>query len=454
MIDTKKITLRKMKTKFAVLALGLIIITSGLRAQNSDKFGSDRAACTRNYSIYKEFFKQKSYSDALPAWNKTIEICPMFNRGLWSDGEKMFKQRIEETEDQIRKEELIDSLLWIYDSRIKYFGTDPRYPEGYILGNKGIAILKYRPSEVQLGYSTLAKSIELQKTKTYAAILLTYMQASRQLFNDGFIDAEKVLADYETVMSITDEVLSKTPDDADFQTAKDNIELHFTKSGAADCEALTNLYTKQFEENKNDAVWLKKITNQLRRAGCSDGQLFYDAAEALFVLNPDSDAAHNLAAMFLNQQDFDQAKEYLEKSIELGQDSEELADMYYELALLNYSQFKDYQTSRTLARKAIELRPNWGNPYILIGQVYVASRESTFSDPFDRSTVFWVAVDQFIMAKNKDPEAKAKANDLINQFSKYFPNNEVVFFHTLKEGDPYKVEGWINENTTVRSSKL
>jgi tetratricopeptide (TPR) repeat protein len=118
------------------------------------------------------------------------------------------------------------------------------------------------------------------------------------------------------------------------------------------------------------------------------------------------------------------------------------------------TQRKDYKKARTLARKALEVRPNWGNPYILIGQAYVASRETAFSDPFDRSTVFWAAVDQFIKAKNKDPEAKSKANGLINQYSKYFPNNEVVFFHTLKEGDSYKVGGWINENTTVRSSKL
>jgi tetratricopeptide (TPR) repeat protein len=443
-----------MKTRFAVLALGMIMITGGLKAQNSDKFGSDPDACKRNYSIYKEFYKQRNYKDALPAWNKTIEICPQFTRGLWSDGEKIFKTRIEETEDQVKKEELIDSLMWIYDERIKYFGNDPRYPEGYILGNKGISLLRYRQSEVQKGYEILGKSIELQGSATAAPILLTYMQVSRQLFIDGFIDAGAVLKDYEKVMTIVDEVLSKTPNDADFQQAKEGIEMYFSNSGAADCEALSNLYQPQLEENKTNEEWLRKITKQLRKAGCSDGQLFYDASEALFVLNPDADAAHNLAAMFLNQQDYEQAKLYLEKSIELGQESEELADMYYELAQLNYGHFKDYQTARNQARKAIEIRPNWGEPHILIGKIYIASREQVFDDPFDRSTVFWAAVDQFIIAKNKDPEVAAEANDLIGQFSKYFPNNEVVFFHTLKEGDAYKVGGWINENTTVRSSKL
>lgn len=443
-----------MKTKFAVLALGMIMITGGLLAQNSDKFGSDPSTCQRNYSIYKEFYKQDNYKDALPAWYKTIAICPKFTRGLWADGEKMFKTRIEETEDQVLKEKLIDSLMWVYDQRIEYFGNDPRYPEGYILGNKGISLLKYRNSEVQAGYDILGKSIELQKSQTSAAILLTYMMVSRQLFLDGFLDAEVVLNDYMKVMGIVDEVLAKDPTEPDYLMAKEGIETHFTKSGAADCDALTSLYRQQFEENKENLDWLKKITKQLRKAGCSDGQLFYDASEALFVLNPDSDAAHNLAAMFLNQQEYDQSKEYLEKAIELGQESDELADMYYELALLNFSYFKDYQEARRLARKAMEIRPDWGKPNILIGKIYITVRDQVFEDSFDRSTVFWVAVDQFITAKNKDPEVSSEANDLINQFTKYFPNNEVVFFHTLKEGDPYKVGGWINENTIVRSSKL
>jgi len=43
---------------------------------------------------------------------------------------------------------------------------------------------------------------------------------------------------------------------------------------------------------------------------------------------------------------------------------------------------------------------------------------------------------------------------LIKQYVKHFPNNEIVFFHTLKEGDKYTVGGWINERTTIRTNKL
>jgi hypothetical protein len=62
-------------------------------------------------------------------------------------------------------------------------------------------------------------------------------------------------------------------------------------------------------------------------------------------------------------------------------------------------------------------------------------------------------VDKFIQAKMVDPEQSKKANDLINQYSQYFPINEDVFMWTLEDGKKYTVGGWINEQTIVRSRK-
>ncbi len=198
---------------------------------------------------------------------------------------------------------------------------------------------------------------------------------------------------------------------------------------------------------------MKKISSQLRRAGCSDANLYVATSEALYALNPDADAGHNLAVMFMKQEDFDKAAEYLERAIEIGQESEELADMYFELALINFNNYKEYRTARQLALQAVEVRPNWGDPYLLIGQIYIAAREDIFQEDFDQSTVFWAAIDKFAKAKSVDPEVADKANDMIRQYSKYFPSSETAFYYALKEGDTYKVGGWINETTTVRFSK-
>jgi tetratricopeptide (TPR) repeat protein len=158
--------------------------------------------------------------------------------------------------------------------------------------------------------------------------------------------------------------------------------------------------------------------------------------------------------MYLRKEETDKAAEYLQKGIDIGQQSEELADMYYELAQLTYSRLKNYQKANSLCQKAIQARPNWGKPYLLIGQIYIAARQDVFSDPWDQATVFWIAVDKFIKAKAVDPEVADEANNLINTYSEYFPNNEMVFFRTMRDGDNYTVGGWFNETTKVRSKKL
>ncbi len=441
-----------MKTKFVAFAIGMMFAAGVVMAQD-DKFGSDPDLCRRSYTLYKEFHRQKNYSDALPHWNTTISVCPKFSYSIWSDGEKMFIDRIEETEDLVEREILIDSLLWVYDKRIEHFGTNPRYPEGYILGNKGVAQLKYRKGDIQAGYETLKKSIELTGKAAKPPVVLTYMGASRQLFVDGLIDASQVLLDYELVMDVVDANLKDKPGDVIFNKAKTGIETHFTKSGAADCDALVALYEPLLEENLGNEDWLKKISRQLRKAGCVDSELFVLTSEALYAVNPDADAGHNLAVMFMRQEEFDKAADYLEKAIAIGQDSDELADMYYELAYITFNHYKELRASRQLALQAIEARPNWGDPYILIAQIYILAREEVYTDDFDRSTVFWAVIDKFTEAKRVDPEVAGKANDMIRKYSKFFPSNEVIFFHTMKEGDSHKIGGWINETTTVRARK-
>lgn len=439
---------------FALAAVGWMMIGAGLQAQEASKMGSDPDACTRNYSLYREFYKQENYADAIPWWQKTIAICPKYSKNLWIHGETMYKTKLEKESDPKKQAVLFDSLMWVYDQRILNFGDDPRTPEGYVLGQKGISILKYKKEDYLNAYEVLKKSIGLMGSQSSAPVILTYMQSSRQLFIDGTIDAGQVLTDYETTMEIAEANLKLTPDDDGFITAKEGIESYFSNSGAASCEALTKLYGPKLGALKDDPEWLKKVTKQLKKAGCTDIQLFSDASEALFSVEPSAEAAHNIAALFMRREQFDRASEYLQKAIDIGANSAELPDMYYELAFLNFQHYKNYQRARALALNAIEARPNWGKPYILIGQCYIGARNQVFNDEWDRKTVFWVAVDKFIKAKTVDPEVTDEANNLINTYSEYFPNNEEVFFHTLKEGDSYTVGGWIGETTKIRSKRL
>ena len=82
---------------------------------------------------------------------------------------------------------------------------------------------------------------------------------------------------------------------------------------------------------------------------------------------------------------------------------------------------------------------------------YVAGAGNCSSD-FEKSTVYWVAVDYFTKALS-DELTNERARKSINTYSKYFPTKEECFFNgSLQSGDSYTVECWINKGTTVRTS--
>lgn len=110
-----------------------------------------------------------------------------------------------------------------------------------------------------------------------------------------------------------------------------------------------------------------------------------------------------------------------------------------------------FAQARSNALRAIEARPDWGAPYILIGNAYALSANSIGSKEFEKKTAYWAAVDKFMKAKSVDPSVTDQANEQIRIFSAHFPAVDEIFFQGMAVGDTYEVGGWINERTTIRS---
>ena len=87
---------------------------------------------------------------------------------------------------------------------------------------------------------------------------------------------------------------------------------------------------------------------------------------------------------------------------------------------------------------------------ILLGKAYAFASKSYDGDDFEKHTLFWAAVDKFIKAKTEDPSVKEEANNLIAQYSQYFPSKEEAFFRSITEGSVVRIGGWINETIKVR----
>ena len=190
------------------------------------------------------------------------------------------------------------------------------------------------------------------------------------------------------------------------------------------------------------------LTTLMRNSDCTDEDLFYKASKELYKLEPTAESALNIALLAYNSGKYDDAINYYQQAVKLETTEDKKADYYYGIAL-SYSRQGNKVKSREFARKASEVRPDWGDPYLLVGQLYADSKNdcSSISLP---GAVFWAAVDQFIKAKSVDPSVEEKANKMILTYSAYFPNKEEAFFQNVIEGNTYVIGCWINETTKAR----
>jgi tetratricopeptide (TPR) repeat protein len=448
-----------MKKSGKLLLVFLIAAFSSLQTfgqtgvEEGSRFGSgqDSIRCLKNLSLYVEFYRQNNYEDAASPWSTVYNECPRATKNIYLHGEKMLTDAIEDADDQAKKAQLVDSLMRLYDKRIKYFDQ-----KGYVLGKKGLDYIEYSEKTIEnlkKGYEWLAESIELRGNKSSLSVLVFYLNTSSTLFNNDELSGEAMLDNYATTLEITEKQLAQSSNDSRIEKARETLDKIFDASGAATCENLVALYQPRFEKNKDDKELINKIITMLEDSKCLESDFYMQVNIRLNEIDPTAEHAHHLAQLYYEDQKIDKAIQYFKQAIELQDDKEEKAGYYMQLASLAYEDLDDMPTSRSYALKAAELDPDNGRPYILIGRMYTESVDQCGTNDFEKKAVLWAAVDKFIKAKQVDPDMAEEANGYINSYQPRFPDKKTIFFQNYEIGDTYNVGCWINETTRVRTSE-
>ena len=83
--------INKMTKKILVLIVAIVTVVS-VNAQG--KFGGDEQKCKENLSMFREYYKQKNYADALKPWGWTFVNCPAASGNIYKNGPKIIKERM------------------------------------------------------------------------------------------------------------------------------------------------------------------------------------------------------------------------------------------------------------------------------------------------------------------------------------------------------------------------
>ena len=441
-----------MKTiKIAIVAA--VMCATALTA-NAQKWGSnpeDSAKCVLNTSLYQESYKMKDYAGAYEPWREVVKNCPKSSKNLYIRGTTILKQMMSKAKTKEERNAYIDELMALYDTRIANFGE-----AGEVLFKKAydMELLKGKDA-VQQYYPIYAEAIKASNGKQDADYVYKFFEATINYVVKGYGDSSLVVDNYDIASDMLDAELTAKLDDsveaAKIRVQIANVEAAF--SPFASCDQLVKIYAKKFAAESENVDLLKKITNIMRKKGCTTEQLFFDATEKLYSLEPSPNTAFMMCQMCYSKEKYGEAVKYLKDAVEGIKESKDLYKAYILLGAA-YAGQSSYSAARSSYYKAAELEPTKGEPYLQIAQLYARGSRSV-DDGMGGRSAYWAAVDKAVRAKNVDssPENIEAANKLIGTYSSYYPKQNDAFMLDLIDGHSYVVPGWIGESTTVRTRK-
>lgn len=439
------------RTGFIIAMIVMALSSTSVFAQG--KYGADSANCIKYLSFYKDYFKQKSYNEALPNWREAFKRCPpTANQTMLVDGTTLMRKLISQnSKNPVYREKLVDSLMMIHDIRIANY---PKYAVT-ARNNKGLDLANYVQNDPERLYKEYGEIIAGNKTKTKPTILLFYFDSAVELYKNGSLDEEEIIGVYEGCM----ELLSKMdPKDAADKEMVDDMKLKieelFASNNIADCDKLIELYTPKFEADPQNIELAEKIVRFMSAAdGCTDNALFISAATSIHKSNPTHASAYTLYKLNASTGKSAEAVKYLKEAIDReDSDAAQDAEYYYELAVYNFKCGNNLAAEQA-AKKVIPLATTSeikGKTYMLIGTIWGGVRCD--GNDIAKRAPYWVAVDYFERAKAADPELAAEANKRINEYKKYYPLTADAFMFGVNDGETYQVScGGFKANTTVRT---
>ncbi|GLR17507.1 hypothetical protein [Portibacter lacus] len=418
------------------------------------------------YVLYKDFLRTKNYDESYKYWQTAMRLAPRSNGRIqyqFDDGLKIFKHYHDTATDSVVKKEWADKAMALYDQRVECFGD-----EYYLAGRQAFDMFyNYRAfNDDQEIYELFKKAIDGQGDSTgyfvvnpFTKLLVENIFNEKITMDEGKKYANKILdiIEYGNANCEKDKICDAWKIINDYSPAR--LEALEGYKGFYDCEYYTNKYYQEFLDSPEDCETIVGVYVKLKYGGCSESSEAFQAVsaarQALCMKQQEAVAAGPLRKAYdaYNEGDFKAAVDLFKEYVDGSDDPEKRAKYNLLISKLYYRDLKNFSQARKYALAAAADKPNWGEPYVLIGKLYASS--GPLCGPgtgFDSQIVTWPAIDKWQYAKKIDPTVADEANKLIRTYTQYMPKKEDIFSRSIKAGSSYKIGCWIQESTIVRTA--
>jgi tetratricopeptide (TPR) repeat protein len=435
-----------------ITVLALLFAANGAFAQCKEVVwptdGAMRAKAEESKVLYEDAKNSKQYKQAAAPLNWLLVNVPQFHSSLYINAADIYDELASAEKDPAKKKVYVDSLMIVYDLRMKYCGDDPT-----VHNRKTLSFLKFnindQPAEA---LKLLDQTLQKNGNNVMDATIVPYFQTVRlNALKFKNITDVQILERYDKLNEIIDSKIKKAQSEGKpvdkYKKYKDDIDAILITMVKVDCDFVRTNLAPKFKQNPNDIALAKKIFSFMLQGKCTDDPLWLEAAEVVHK-DPngqkDCGLAKNLGIIYMAKDELDKAESFLKEAQGICSDGEDKADVLLNLGTLA-SKRGNKSGARELYRQAASTNAAVAKEaYEKIGDLYWNSRaecEKKVNQADDR-LIFLLAADYYQRAGNSKKVAMAK---------EAFPSKEDIFLVNYQPGDSKKVECWINESTTIRT---
>ncbi len=425
--------------------LFLFVAVNGVKAQASQE-------CNIKYNLFKGDVTTKKYEKAKTDLDYLLTNCPTLSVNIYKYGAKA----AEKTKDHALVKKVYEARLVNFPNK----GTAKAHSDyaTYLAKNKLAT-----DDEI---FAILEKAYAISPKDMGVKNIYKYFQGITDKYKDS--NPQKVFDTYDDVMESVGEKLEDytnkiapliAQDTTGTISAKDKkrLKAYTTNSKAlgsveggldnmisvlATCDRLIPIYTRDYEVNKGDGVWLKRAVSRMYNKGCQTDPLFEKLATSYAEVTQSSDAYNFLAGVLQKNGDAAGAKEMRKKAFDLETDPKVKAKLK-----LREAQGYGGSKGRALAYQALKYNPNLGKAYLYIASLYAKSANSCGSSVFEKKMVFVAALNKARKAQQVDPGCGA--GRYIRSYKGNIPTKKEVFQQGVTPGSSHKVGCWIGETVRV-----
>ena len=453
-----------------IIVLSFLFVTLNVNSQiNEDDINS--------LSIFSEYVKAKNYDAAYEPWMELRERNPKFNSAIFVYGERILKHMIKNSAGD-QKIDYINDLVKLFEEKRNNFPN--KTPLGDVLSKSAKLQYDYM-NELNLSKAEVYDKFDnafLTDSKTFnnPVNLYTYFKLIVMLYDEELKSAEELFTKYDEISekvereikNYTNKVNKFVSEDISesqvklskkderkvksynsFLKAYDQITkgMEIDLGDRANCVNLIPLYEKNYEEKKNDGIWLQRALNRLFNKECVDSELFVKILQQKNSLEPDASTSYYLGIIKGKEGKSAEALAYYNQAIDLESDGYEKAKILFRIA----TKFKKdglFSRARSYYVKALRFNPSMGKCYLAIADMYSKSAKNCGSDNFTQRAVYWLASKEALKAGRVDSKLKKAANQSSRNYLAKAPQKSEIF-SSGREGEIIRVGCWIGRSVKV-----